>query len=260
MAFLEDQQLLAACGSWRRANTSCYQLSPGNPPSWQPMPPLGGQHCSWQASTRSKYLEGLGWLLLGQDEQCLDGAMNIMTELYTTDHEWIDLPVASPYADGYPDSSCVVAVNSTTLFVCGGYNGHYQSSSWMLDLTDYSWIQLQDMPESRYGHACALTMDNNEILIAGGVYNGGDKSTVYIFNISNNSWRQIGDLPSGFNYNGYIEILQWNNQHILLEYGTTNIWLSTNNGLSWERMEASMGAKNYGDVAVVVPMGLYQCP
>ena len=85
MTYLEDQRVLAACGSIDRDDQSCYQLSPEKPSGWQP---LGeGQHvnqfCSYPFRTRSHPLQA-GWFLIGQKDNCVSsGGAAISTELLT---------------------------------------------------------------------------------------------------------------------------------------------------------------------------------
>ena len=141
------------------------------------------------------------------------------------------------------------------MIVTGGYNGAYLSSTWILDLSDFSWTQLQDMPGPRRGHGCTTTA-TGELIIAGG-YDGSYLSSVYIYNLKNNTWRRAGDLPAGM-IHGWPGMFLWNKHPILLESSSSNIWIL--DGTNWKKMEATMGAKFEAyDTTTTVPVGIFTC-
>ena len=143
------------------------------------------------------------------------------------------------------------------MIVIGGYNGAPLSSTWMLDLSDFSWTSLMDLPGPRYGHGCTTTA-TGELIIAGG-YDGSDISSVYIYNLINNTWRRVGDLPAGWSYYSFPVMFLWNKHPILLERDSSNIWIL--DGINWKKMEATMGADFEGawDTATTVPAGIFTC-
>ena len=149
-----------------------------------------------------------------------------------------------------------MAINFSSVIVTGGYNSNFLSSTWMLDLTDYTWKQLQDLPEPRSSHGCTLTAAG-ELIIAGG-HDGSGISSVYIYNLMSNTWSRAGDLPAEMNLHFYPMMFLWNNHPILLEPNSSKIWILDG---TWKRLEATMGAGFNGaaDTATTIPAGLFTC-
>ena len=147
--------------------------------------------------------------------------------------------------------------NSTAVIVTGGYNGALLSSTWMLDVSDFSWTSLMDLPGPRRYHGCTTTAAG-ELIIAGGRDGSGYTSSVYIYNLINNTWRRAGDLPAVME-NRYPVMFLWNKHPILLERYTSNIWIL--DGTNWKMMEATMGARFDGDydTSTTVPAGIFTC-
>ena len=260
LTYLEDQQVLAACGSFEKDDQSCYLLSPDQPLSWQPLAAgdMSSWHCPDPRYTRNHFLKENGWFLVGQSDHCGDdiNAAGVSTELLNPQLQWTQPTISSPYRGGYPANTCSVAINSTTVIITGGYNAdNILSSTWMLDLTDYSWTQLQDMPGYRYAHGCTTTA-TGELIIAGGY--GLSLSSVFIYNLIDNTWSQASDLPAGWDYYNPLMFL-WNKQIIILERYSSNIWILEE--ASWKKMEATMGAtlNGYSDTAITVPTSTFTC-
>ena len=151
-----------------------------------------------------------------------------------------------------------MSINSSRVIVTGGYNDHYLSSTWMLNLSDFTWSELQDLPGPRIGHGCTTTAAG-EVIIAGGYDGSGQTSSVYIYNLINNTWRQAGDLPAGWNNYFYPVMFLWNKHPIILEPYSSKIWVL--DGTNWKRMEATMGDEFDGayDTATTVPAGIFTC-
>ena len=260
LSYLADQRVLAACGSLNNTDDqSCYQLSPDQPSGWQPLG--AGQHfnqfCARPQYTRSHPLQA-GWFLIGQKDNCGSSGAALSTELLTPELQWITPSISNPFDKaGYPWGTCSVAINSSSVIVTGGLNNLYLSSTWMLDLSDFSWTRLQDLPGPRFAHGCTTTA-TGELIIVGG-WDGSDISSVYIYNLINNTWRRAGDLPAGMNYYYFPVMFLWNKHPILLEPLTSNIWILDGN--NWTLMEATMGAQFGGlyDTATTVPAGIFTC-
>ena len=139
MAFINDKQMLVACGDHlsysNGGGNSCYQLLPGETASWQMLP--GRQvitHCPTTSSTKSHYLENLGWFVIGRngyrrgDESTCTG--EIHAELLTAEaqqEQWIQIPISTrPHEEGFPSRACTVAINnSTALIVTGGRHDRF---------------------------------------------------------------------------------------------------------------------------------------
>ena len=254
LTYIKDQQLLAACGTW---NHSCYQLSLDQPSGWQPLPAgnLSNSFCSLPSTTRSHLLQEIGWLIIGQqDGRCGISGAAISTELLTPQLEWTQPPISSPYGSGgYPYKTCSVTINPISVIVTGGVNGNGRlSSAWMLDLTDYTWTRLQDMPGPKSDHGCTVTA-TGELMVVGGSPN--DRS-VYSYNLINNTWSQVGDLPNGIN-TYYPVMFLWNKHPIILESGSFNIWILDRT--NWKKMEATSGGSYDGETAITVPSGIFKC-
>ena len=261
LTYLENQRLLVACGSvgpyFDIDDKSCYQLSPDNPSGWEPLPSLTNTFCPVPEHTRNVQLPTGEWLLLGQKSHCnIDGA-DISSEMLNAELQWSQPRINNPYSAGYPAGTCTVAINSTRIIITGGYNGGYLSSTWMLDLTDLSWEQLQDFPGPRAAHGCTTTA-TGELIIAGG-WDGSGISSVYIYNLLSNTWSQAGDLPAEMNHYYFPVMFLWNKHPIILESYSSNIWILDGN--IWKKMEATMGATFYGvyDVATTIPKGALTC-
>ena len=58
---------------------------------------------------------------------------------------------------------------------------------------------------------------------------------------------------------GWPVMFLWNKHPILLEHGSSNIWIL--DGTNWKKMEATMGAEFNGwqDTATTVPAGIFTC-
>ena len=262
LTYLTDQRVLAACsGTYDFSDLYCYQLSPDQPSGWLP---LGTQppniQCTYPSTTRNHLLQA-GWFLIGQKDHCEGPGAAINTELLTPDLQWINLPISNPWIAGYPSYTCSVAINSTSVIVTGGINGAILSSTWMLDLSAFTWTQLQDMPGPRFMHGCTTTA-TGEVMIAGGREGQSETTSVYIYNLINNTWRRAGDLPNPRISNFYPVMLLWNKQPILLEALSSNIWIRDDGTSNWNKMEATMGADFKGaamDLATAVPAELFTC-
>ena len=261
--YLEDQQVLAACGASDELTVglTCYQLKAGSPSDWQQMPssPLN-PHCPWPYRTRSHYLNDLGWFVIGQDGSCSYSNADISTDLFTLDQQWIPTSTVSPYKPGFPGGMCSVAINSTHIIFTGGYNGNWLSSTLMLDLTDYSWTGRKEMPGPRYEHGCTLTENVGGILIAGGYVGHADINTAFIYDILNDTWHKVADLPADMaTYNPTMFL--FNNSPILLEFGSSRIWQLNSTDGSWQLLAATMGAEMDGrfDTFSLVPTNMFKC-
>ena len=262
MTYLQDQQILAACGTGGEDDDrSCYQLTPDKPEAWQGMPNLNINFCSHPTRTMENYIGGLGWLITGQ-EDC--GGDNIATSLLTTQAQWIQPPIASPYTTaGFPAYACSVAINSSAVIITGGVNAAgVLSSTWMLDLTDYAWTKLEDMPGPRLSHGCTMT-STGELMIAGG-YNESDVFSVYTYNLMNSIWTQAADLPAEMNSVDEPAMLLWNGQPIILEDDSSNIWIlqnSSSSSSSWVKMSSNLDSDFLGSwaTATLVPSGMFTC-
>ena len=269
LTYLEDQGVLAACGSIEKDDQSCYQLRPDQPSGWQAL--VAGQlinhHCPSPQTTRNHFLREVGWFLIGEEEE--DGRLcgggigaTISTELLNSQLQWTKLPIDSPYGSaGYPYKTCSVAINSSTVIVSGGWNGDGRlSSTWMLDLTDFTWTKLQDMPGPRSGHGCTITA-TGELIIAGGYDDDsiGTLLSVYIYNLVSDTWSRMGDLPAGMVHHGYPIMFLWNKNPIITESYSSNIWML--DGTNWEKVEATLGSVFNGkwDTATTVPTGVFSC-
>ena len=260
LQFLADQQLLAACGSNSLTDDlSCYQLSPDLPTlTWQFMPAQITRHCPRSYRTRSHYLDYNGWFVFGQDESCSTAQAGIATELFTSSHQWLLTPTVSPYSQsGFPLLACSVPISQTKIMITGGYSGDYLSSSWLLDLTNYSWVALQDMPGPRSRHGCTLTAEG-EVLVAGG-WNGAPITSVYVYNINSNTWRRKQDLPADMIHTNYPVMFLRNDSPILLESSASRVWRLTLDG--WELLTEVKGPSIDGmrDVFCIVPKNLFKC-
>lgn len=259
---MEEQNILVGCGREVDLEKHCYLLSPDKPAEWQVMPGWASNDlCLDHFSTRGNYYTEMGWLVMGQEELahglCGYGyGFNIATALLTSQAQWIEPPITSPYSDGFPADFCSVAINSSAVIVTGGADGGPRlSSTWLLDLTDYTWLRLQDMPGPRCAHGCTIT-STGELMIAGGNDGSSFLSSVYTYNLMSNTWTQAADLPSGMNDP---VMFLWNNTPIFLEHSSSNIWRLENN--EWLQMSSDLGATFDADEdsATLLPSGLFKC-
>ena len=231
------------------------------------MPAMVNSHCPTPFETRSHNLPGLGWFLFGQDSPCNYTGADLTSSLFTLDNEWVSLPdLGSPYTLGYPQGSCSVQLNSTHIFVSGGFNGNRLADAYILDLTDYNWRSVGPMPEAKVNHGCVLLNQKGEIMLAGGWNDTSVAAvpTVHIYNPLTNKWRQDDDLPAGM-YHGNPLVFQWHNAPMLLEAGSDKLWLMRSGGQgdnTWEVVaNVSLGGQFSGklDTAVFIPPGSIEC-
>ena len=265
LTYLEDQCVLAACGSFADSDQSCYQLSPDQSSGWQPLGEgqLINHHCPSPESTRNHFLRETGWFLVGQEDgRCRNDSAAMSTELLTPELQWVQLPITSPFNSiaGYPAFTCSVAIDSNTIIVTGGYNGiGVLPYTLKLDLTDYTWTQLKDIPTPRYGHGCTTTA-TGELIIAGGYDGTYIQPSVYIYNLMSNTWSRASfDLPAGWASYNYPVMFLWNKQPIIVEWYSSNIWRL--DGSTWKKMVATMGDYFDGllDTSTTVPSGIFSC-
>ena len=248
LAFSAQTGDVVACGEWGSGDyKECFSF---DGIIWDPLPPLQENHYPYAYETRSFFMDGIGWWVGG-----VDGSGGMVNELFNSEGQWATLPVDSPYENiDYP-YPCVVQLNSTHIFLSGGY--HYDNvipsnvvDTWILDLNTLVWTPLTPMLTPRYYHGCVLT-DDGEVLIAGGK---GGGSSVHVFNPVSLEWREIGNLPAEMEI-WYPSLLLWNDKIILMETGSDHIWLMEEDQ-GWRLMDITMGPTYYYgayDNAVLVP-------
>ena len=239
---LSDSGELVACGNVANfGDKECYSF---DGTTWKPLPPFHEDHDPYAYWTRSIFMEKGFWV--GGD----DGSDGMVNELFTSEGQWITLPVYSPYENiNYPEP-CIVPLNSTHIFLSGGYKtGDYLIDAWILDLENLVWVPSTPMLKPRYRHGCVLTEDG-EVMVAGGK---GGESSVHTFNPLSMEWRESGELPS-VAWTLVPSLLLWNDKIIFMEYETDNIWVREEDQ-GWRLMDASMGAifSSSYDNAVIVP-------
>ena len=260
--YLPQRNELAGCGTFGEFDRSCYSLRPGSPEAWQPLSSLAQDHCNLLISTRSHVSPELGWFVFGHEGTVCQSDTNfgdlfIADLLTNTDNKWTVSPVASPYPNGYPASSCSVLLNPTTVMVTGGYDNDMTTLDmcFLLDLNTMTWTKVAPMLKPRQDHTCVVTVDG-EVLIA-----AGQDGSVHVYNPATNSWREEQDLPDQVTTFYESALLLLNGMPSFVEVDTDKIWQRQEDG-SWEMMDVSLGAEFDGffDHLVPVPADLYQCP
>ena len=264
LTFLEDDRKVAACGTWSKSQVStCYMLNPEPTPAWQQMSSSHvSQHCPFPYGTRSHYIDPIGWLVFGDGSTCSrDEDEGLSSEILALGNaDWMETPIASPHTSGYPYNTCSVQLNSTHVFVSGGYfnDEHELSSAFILDTTNYMWTPAEPLITARDGHGCVLTA-SGEVLIAGGVGALGSPgmSSVHIYNPTTDTWREEGDLPDKMTAYFNPVMFLWRGKPILLESGSQNIWqMEEDDGFGgWQKLSAVLGSEFFGsdDIAILVP-------
>ena len=260
LQFLEDSQVLAACGAYRSPEIkSCYSLSMSDN-AWNELSSLVGNHCSEPWGTRSHYLNNLGWLVIGQS-YCSNDKPEISSELFWYEEEkWMETPISTPYKNGYPSSTCSVKLNDSHVMVTGGNMQGAIPESWILNLEGYGWTPAAPTLGLWVAHGCCLNAEGNA-LVAGGIV-GADLSTVYIYDTASDSWSEDEyKLPDGVATRDYPTLFRWNGQPILLEHKSDRIWIRKE-GTGWELMGTALGEQFEGnvDTAVLVSEESIHCP
>merc|ERR1712062_689989 len=101
---------------------------------------------------------------------------------------------------------CSMMINATTALITGGqgYTGSYSRETYFIDIHNWRWTKGPQMEEARYGHGCAVIMQNdkNYAVVAGG-YNDNGLSSTEILDLDSGTleWTKGPELPikmSGF--------------------------------------------------------------
>ena len=79
-------------------------------------------------------------------------------------------------------SHCAVQVNTTHIFVAGGYFNEYFNDAWLLDWTTKEWIDFGGLPFSRFGHSCGVAPDPPRVVVTGtaGQYKDPQTEILYL--------------------------------------------------------------------------------
>merc|ERR1711915_187254 len=119
------------------------------------------------------------------------------TELLSADGSWsnyINLPKAM-------SRHCLVAINSTHIFMSGGNLNSFisstQSSAYIFDSVQEQWTEMENMAVARSDHGCALLPDGNVLVAGGSGLDGKDLSSTESFSLSSLTWSPGPELATG---------------------------------------------------------------
>lgn len=92
-------------------------------------------------------------------------------------------------------SHCAVQINTTHIFVGGGYFNEYFTETYLLDWTTKKWTDFASMPYARFGHSCGLAPDPPRIVVIGTAGRNSTKQTE-ILDLDTMTWSDGPDLPA----------------------------------------------------------------
>jgi hypothetical protein len=163
-----------------------------------------------QPGQSSEMLEERAWsssLTLNSSHLWVTGGFNSNAYLQTSEFVSIGQPsVKAPDLPNAVGMHCLVRVNSSTVLLCGGYNGQdILNECHYMDWEDHSWSQGPSMMTKRALHSCgifksAAHQGRNIVIAAGGQYNEYDYiDSVEFLDLTTNTWNE-GKIYLDFNY------------------------------------------------------------
>jgi N-acetylneuraminic acid mutarotase len=96
---------------------------------------------------------------------------------------------------------CMVTVNSTTVMVIGGWQGHfYSGKTFYLNIREERWTEGPELKKERFFHTCGKIKRDKEsqemtIIVAGGENGAQYFTSVEILNEGSNEWQTGPELP-----------------------------------------------------------------
>jgi hypothetical protein len=166
---------------------------------------------------------------------------------------------------------CVVTVNSSTVFVIGGFKDtyYYSSRSFYFNLGEGSWIEGPKLKYERSRLSCGKIRRDKDsqdrsIIVAGGTDGNFLLSSVEILDERSNEWRTGPELPFGINLSQMVE--DQNGGVVLIGGDSTIGRLDTLYQLPhggqeavWTKMEQKLKKGRVQHTAFLVPDNIVDC-
>lgn len=202
VATATDNTILVCGGQDQNSKTlrSCHQLQDG---LWSPAPPMMEARTN-AASVRTRE----GWMVTGGSNGT--GKFLDTMEMYQhSDGGWVKMTSKLPEA---ALGHCIVPINSTTVFLTGGYIKHssgsgqiYSYQANMFNMETGEWRRMADMRQDRAWHECFVMGGN--VVVAGGLIYGTERF-VEVFDLKEEVWRNERDLPEDVDKAGSVKVGQ----------------------------------------------------
>jgi len=267
--YLPDRDVVVGCGEFNGDMETdvrdCYAFD-GN--AWAPMPAMIQKFCPFARATKSHYMGGIGLYVTGPKE-CDDevfevGATEMVNELYTLDGKWIPLNIDSPGSKWpvFPYGSCSTPLNSTHVFISGGYSvesathsGH-TNATWILNLETLELKPSTDMIMDSAFHGCGLTQEG-EVLTFGGIMNclGCLNNFAFLFNPVTGKWRFVDDYLPNIPHPSFpstTTFLSWNGKPLMMNFDSSTLF-SWEANEQWLYLHTRLGGPYTDTGATVVP-------
>lgn len=179
---------------------------------------------------------------------------------------------------------CALTVNSTHVFLAGGYKSTSSVTlAYLLNMEDGQWTRLPDMKQRRASHSCGLANGNEVVVVGGQEYNlvtmprslshTYDKALVSrsfsslnsteIYSLGTNSWRIGPELPMRASHmataqlDGTFLVAGGSNydddRDVLVKY--SSIYLFDEEKHAWIERPETMRKRRAQHAAVVLPVG-----
>lgn len=83
------------------------------------------------------------------------------------------------------------------LYVFGGWDGNPVTSSSRLNLTNYTWEELENYPQQQFGAAAVPLEDGNILVFGGRSLNSENMTATFLYSTTNNTFKYKSSLPYG---------------------------------------------------------------
>jgi hypothetical protein len=166
---------------------------------------------------------------------------------------------------------CMVTVNSTTVWVIGGYqNGQISRRTFYFTFGEESWTEGPELKKKRGWHSCGKIRRNKEsqemsIIVAGGLDGSSILSSVEILDEGSNEWQTGPELQFGIDLSQMVE--DKNGGVVLIGGRSSSIgYLDTlyqlphgGHDAVWTKMEQKMKTRRHKHSAFLVPDNIVDC-
>jgi len=202
------------CGGYhsQAEQSSCYLL--GQDGSWVTSSSQMTVERQWPAAVEL----GETWWVTGGADASINHELSSTEEL--TGNTWhISTPLPTPLY-----GHCMVKINSSHVFIAGGYDGNGYSTATYLYSSTSGYTTLPSMPIARAAHACGIL--GTDIWVGGGYDGSNIIKSVELFSLTSQAWREGPPLPIATNGGRMMTV-----DGSLLMFGDKLIWqLKTTGG------------------------------
>jgi len=221
------------CGGYQSGafKSSCYLL--GRDGSWVTSSSQMTLERSWPAATE---LGDSWWVTGGYDAS---GNVLSSTEVLTGNTWLSSTPLPTPLF-----AHCMVKINSSHVFIAGGYDGHGSATAaaHLFSSTSGTFSPLPDMAIARGYHACGVL--GTDVWVGGG-RGAATLKSVELFSLTSQAWRDGPPLPIATEAGRMMTV-----DGSLLMFGKPEIWqLKTAGGEEyWDQVGEMETERRYFDI------------